>query len=115
MNSYRFISWLFAVFVIVGLIGAPLATSAAASQRSLGDMSAMSEDMPCCPAGHKNKSCPDCPFVATCMLMVVQAEPSATKAVQLSFQARKLSFAIIDLVADGLARAPPDHPPRILT
>ena len=78
-------------------------------------MAAMSGDMPCCPDGQKNKSCQDCPLVAMCMLTIVQAEPSATKGIQVSLQTRKLSFALVDLIGDGLIGAPPDHPPRILT
>jgi hypothetical protein len=71
-------------------------------------MSAMS-------AEQKNNGCQDCPLVATCMLTVAQAEPTPTNGIQVSFQTRQLSFAIVDLIADGLVGAPPDHPPRIST
>jgi len=59
----RLIGRLLAVFVIVGLVAAPLVTPAAAKPLPVGemsDMSAMSGDMPCCPDGQKNNSCPDC-------------------------------------------------------
>jgi len=49
------------------------------------------------------------------MLTIAQAEPSATNGIQVSFQTRRLSFALVDLIADGLIGAPPDHPPRIST
>src|SRR5216683_3212771 len=118
MNLRRLIGRLLAVFVIVGLVAAPLVSPAAAKPVPVGemsDMAAMSGDMPCCPNGQKNKSCPDCPLVAMCMLMIAQAEPSATNGIQVSFQTRRLSFALVDLIADGLIGDPPDHPPGIST
>jgi hypothetical protein len=115
MNFRRLIGRLLAVFVIVGLVAAPLVTPAAAKRLAVSDMAAMSGDMPCCPDGQKNKSCPDCPLVAMCMLTIAQAEPSPTNGIQVSFQARRLSFALVDLSADGIIGAPPDHPPRIST
>jgi len=116
MNLRRLIGRLLAVFVIVELVAAPLLMPAAAKPlpvREMSDMSAMSGDMPCCPDGQKNNSCPDCPLVATCMLTIAQVEPSPANVTQISFQARRLSYALVDLIADGLAGSPPDHPPRI--
>ena len=116
MNFRRLIGRLFAVFVIVGLVAAPLVTPAAAKRlgaAEMTDMAAMSGDMPCCPDGQKNKGCPDCALVATCMLTVAQVEPSPTTVIQVSFQTRRLSYALVDLIADGLVGSPPDHPPRI--
>ena len=118
MNFCRLIGRLLAVFVIVGLVAAPLETRAAAKPRPVGemsDMSAMSGDMPCCPDGQKSNSCTDCPLVATCMLTVAQVEPSPANVIQISFQTRRLSYTLADLIADGLFGSPPDHPPRILT
>jgi hypothetical protein len=117
MNLRRLIGGLLAVFVIVGLVAAPLITPAAAKRLPVGemsDMAAMPGDMPCCPDGQKNNSCQDCPLVAMCMLTIAQAEPSSANGVQAPFQTRKLSLAD-DLIADGLIGAPPDHPPRIST
>jgi hypothetical protein len=117
MNLYRLIGRLLAVFVIVGLLAAPLVTPAAAKRLPVGemsDMAAMSGDMPCCPDGQNNKSCQDCPLVAICMLTIALANPP-TSAIQVSFLTHRLSFALVDLTADGLMSAPPDHPPRILT
>jgi hypothetical protein len=118
MNLRRLIGRLLAVFVIVGLVVAPLVGPAAAERMAsagMSDMAAMSGDMPCCPDGQKNKSCPDCPLVAMCMLTIAQAEPFPTNAILVTFQTRKLSFALVDLIGDGLVGDPPDHPPRILT
>ncbi len=118
MNLRRLIGRLLAVFVIVGLAAAPLVSPVAAERLSVGemsDMAATSGDMQCCPDGQKSNSCQDCPLVAMCMLTIAQAEPSPANVIQVSFQTRSLSFALVDVVADGLIGAPPDHPPRILT
>ena len=118
MNLRRLIGRLLAVLVIVGLAAAPLVSPVAAERLSVGEMSdmvAMSGDMQCCPDGQKNNSCQDCPLVAMCMLTIAQAEPSPTNGIQISFQTRRLSFALADLIADGLMGDPPDHPPRIST
>src|SRR6266849_8166218 len=105
MNLRRLIGRLLAVFVIVELFAAPLVTPAAAKRLPVGemsDMAAMPGDMPWCPDGQKNNSCPDCPLVATCMLTIAQVEPSPANAVQVTFQTRRLSYALVDLIADGL-------------
>ena len=118
MNFRRLIGRLLAVFVIVGLVSAPLVTPAAAKRLSaagMTDMVTMSGDMPCCPDGQKSNGCKDCPLIAMCMLTIVQAEPFSTNVVQVSFQTRRLVFAFDDLIADGLIGSPPDHPPRIST
>jgi hypothetical protein len=118
MNLRRLTTCLLAVFVIVGLVAAPLVIPAAAKRLPVGemsDMAAMPGDMPCCPDGQKNNSCQDCPLVAMCMLTIAQADPSPTSGIQVSFQTRRLYFALVDLIADGLIGAPPDHPPRIST
>jgi len=118
MNLHRLIGRLLAVLVIVGLVAAPLVTPATAKRLPVGemsDMAAMSGDMTCCPDGQKSNSCQDCPLVAMCMLTIAQAYPSPTGAIEVSFLTSRLSFALVDLTADGLIGAPPDHPPRILT
>ena len=117
MNLRRIIGRLLAVFVIVGLVAAPLVTPAAANRLAaaeMTDMAAMSADMSCCPDGQKGNGCQDCPLVAMCMLTIALAEPSPTNGIQISFQTRRLSFALVDLTADCLIGDPPDHPPRIL-
>src|SRR5712672_1382772 len=116
MNLHRLIGRLLAVLVIVGLVAAPLVSPVAAKRLPVGemsDMAAMSGDMQCCPDGQKNNSCQDCPLVAMCMLTIAQVGPSPTDGVQISFQTRRLTFALVDLIGDGLIGTPPDHPPRI--
>jgi hypothetical protein len=118
MNFRRLIGRLLAVFVIAGLVAAPLLTPAAAKRLAVAemtDMSAMAADMQCCPDGQNNNNCQDCPLVAMCMLSIAQAEPSPTDGIQISFQTRRLAFALVDLIGDGLIGTPPDHPPRIST
>src|ERR1700682_3525802 len=116
MNLRRLIGRLLAVFVIVGLVAAPLVTPAAAKRLPVGemsDMAAMPGDMPCCPDEQKNNNCQDCPLVAMCMLTIAQAEPTSANGIQAPFPTRRLSYALVDLIADGLIGPPPDHPPRI--
>ncbi|MDH6262259.1 hypothetical protein [Bradyrhizobium sp. BR13661] len=116
MNLRRLIGRMLAIFVIVGLVFAPLVTPAAAKRLAaaeMTDMAAMSDAMPCCPDGQKSNNCRDCPLVAMCMLTIAQAEPSPTDGVQVSFQTSRLLFPLDDLIADGLIGSPPDHPPRI--
>lgn len=115
MNLYRLIGRLLAVIAVAALVAAPLVTPAAAKALAVADMSAMAGDMQCCPDGQKNNSCQDCPLVAMCMLTIAQAGPCPTDGVQISFQTRRLTFALVDLIGDGLVGAPPDHPPRIST
>jgi hypothetical protein len=115
MNVRRLIGRLLAMFVIVGLVAAPLVTPAAAKRLAaaeMSDMSAMSGDMPCCPDGQKNKGCQDCPLVAMCMLTIAQAEPSFASSVCAPLPTRTLFSAFDDLIADGLIGSPLDHPPR---
>jgi hypothetical protein len=110
--------WLLAVFVIVGIVIAPLVTPAAAKHIPVADMTemtAMSVAMPCCPDGEMKGGCPDCPLVAMCMLTMALAEPPLTTGIQVSFEPHRLFFALEDITADGLVGVPPDHPPRILT
>src|ERR1700694_6198831 len=99
MNLRRLIGRLLAVFVIVGLVAAPLVTPAAAKRLSVGemsDMAAMPGDMPCCPDGQKNNSCQDCPLVAMCMVTIAQAEPTSAHGIQVFFQNHRLFFALAD-------------------
>jgi hypothetical protein len=127
MNVRRLIGRLLAVFVIVGLVAAPMVTPAAAKRLPVAsmDMPAMSNDMTCCEAvmedgmtccsEKQSNDCQDCPLVAICTLTFAQAEPPPANAIPAPvLSTRSLFFAIDDLIADGLIGSPPDHPPRIL-
>jgi hypothetical protein len=102
--------------VTVGLVVAPLATPAAAARPQKTGMvgMSMSADMPCCPNEQKNKDCQDCPLVAMCILKTAQAGPSLTAALPVRHAIRTSHSVLDDVLADGLDRPPPDHPPRIL-
>lgn len=117
MGFHRFISFLFAVFITAGLAVAPLLAPAVAkpiaAAASADDMSAMSADMRCCPDRQKGNDCPDCPLVAMCMLKISQAGPSASENPP-RLPSRVQPFTFVELIADGLDRPPPDHPPRNL-
>jgi len=118
MDLRRLIGRLLAVFVIVGLVAAPLVTPVAAMHPAvtgMTDMAAMSDEMTCCPESQKGDSCQECPLVAMCMLTIAQAEPSAASSIQISLRAHRLNFAFVDVIADGLMSVPPDHPPRVST
>jgi hypothetical protein len=104
---------LLAVFLIVGLVAAPLMTPAAAQQVAATTMSLMPSDMPCCPDGHAQDGCKDCPLSAMCTLTVVQAAAPDAIGMHVSFNVRQLRLAPDDVAVDSLIGAPPDHPPRL--
>jgi hypothetical protein len=119
MNVRELFKLLLTILVSTGLTIAPLATPAmaehsmAAKMMQMGDMSDIGADMPCCPDQQKNKGCQDCPLVAICMLSALPAKPS-TDAVVIRLPSHQRLPAFDDIVADGLARPPPDRPPRLL-
>lgn len=126
MDVRQIIGRLLAVFVIIGLVTAPLAAPVAAKPVALAGLtdasamsmsmstSAMSDDMPCCPdSGAKTNGCQDCPLIALCMLTIAQAQPSPASGLPAPLPTVSLIPALDDLIGDGLVGAPPDHPPRI--
>jgi hypothetical protein len=117
MDRFRFIGRLLAVFVVVGLVAAPMATSAATkllTTHQSSDASTMSDDMPCCPDTQKTDDCQDCPLRAICMLGVSQIEPPLAIVIVAPLSTGRPFSIFDDLVADGLDGSPPDQPPRIL-
>jgi hypothetical protein len=116
MNLRRLLNLVFAAFVTLGLALSPLATPAASAHPQMAGMTDMSAsgDMPCCPDEQKSKNCQDCPLVAMCVLKTAQARPSTTEALPLRHAIRTTHAVRDDVVADGLDRPPPDHPPRSL-
>lgn len=115
MKVRRLIGFFLAVLVTVGLVAAPMVTLAAVKcspATQMVDMSAMSDDMPCCPDGQKNKGCQECPLVATCMSKIAQVGPSSVDGIPAPLPAQSQFLATNDLIADGLMGPPPDHPPR---
>jgi hypothetical protein len=116
MNFRRTIGRLLAVFVIAGLVTAPLASPVAAmgsANVAMSDMASMSGDMPCCPGTQKSNNCKDCPLLAACMMKNLVAHP-AVEAVVLRPASYHRIAVLDDVMNDGLNRPPPDHPPRTL-
>lgn len=122
MGFRRLIGHFLAVFVIAGLVMAPLVSPVAAmgpSNVAMSDMASMVDEMPCCPDTQKQpdtqkkNDCKDCPLLAICMLKNLVTQPIADVAVERSFKHYQPAVHD-DLMSDGLARPPPDHPPRIL-
>ncbi len=116
MIARRILRLMLAVLVTAGLMVAPLASPAAAgpvmtSGMQTADTQEMSADMPCCPDQPDHKQRQDCPLLAICMLKVLQAEPAVVMA-RLDPSTLALLRPLDDAIADGLARPPPDHPPR---
>ena len=124
MALRRLINLVLALCVTVGLAMGPVVTPAAAMQASMAmdDMSAMSPDqsssdamsadMPCCPSEPMSKACPDCPLMAICVMKTVQAGPSLASAMVVRHAVRTSHLFRDDVLADGVVRPPPDHPPR---
>lgn len=116
MRFRRLFGYLLAVFVVAGLVAAPLASPVAAiglSNGAITEMVSMTGDMPCCPDTQKNKDCKDCPLLAICALKTVAAHSAADPIVLRPARYHQIA-AHDDLTRDGLDRPPPDHPPRIL-
>ena len=114
MALHRLIARFLAVSVIAGLILAPLVTPVALKAAEVGGMSSMSADMPCCPDEQKIRDCQDCPLVAICALKTAQPGPSPTEVLPVRHAIRTVHSVLDDVLADGLKRPPPDHPPRNL-
>src|SRR6266702_5697480 len=117
MIARRILRLVLAVLVTAGLVVAPLVIPAAAgplmaSDVQMTDAQDMSADMPCCPDQQNSKQCQDCPLLAICMLKVLQAGPAVVTAI-LSSRALELLRPLEVVIADGLSRPPPDHPPRL--
>jgi hypothetical protein len=124
MDIRQLLKLLVALLVTASLTLAPLATPAAAEHllSSAGvpmpgtydmDMADMTADMPCCPDKEKSPACQDCPLVAICMMQVLLTGPS-TSPVGVNRRLGEQLHPLDDIIADGLARPPPDHPPRTL-
>jgi hypothetical protein len=112
---------LLAVFLIAGLVFAPLAARASVDSKASMAMAAamaddaanMSGDMPCCPEKSAPVDCADCPLMAICMATTLQAQPSADIA-----EAEPVMLGMLlpasDPEAESLGLLPPPKPPRSL-
>lgn len=119
MGPRKIFNWLIAVFVVAGLLAAPLSVPVMAATQATAvadNMQSMADDMPCCPGQHdqKSKDCGSCPFVALCMLTIPLPSPDGVGVLVDRTFSRNVFALPDDLLIDGLAQPPPDHPPRII-
>ena len=109
---------LLAIFVIAGLVFAPLsrpanAGVAMAAPVAAAEMAEMAADMPCCPDKSVPMDCDQCPLMALCMVTTLQpASPAGV------IEVRPVTVRLLapgsDPAAEGLGQHPPPRPPRFL-
>jgi hypothetical protein len=111
---------LFRLSLAVLLTAVPLAAPAVAAEHAMpaemmqmADMGDMAAATPCCPDKQKGNACQDCPLIAICMLQVLAAGPSG-HALLIRDPSHQRLHPLDDIIADGSAHPPPDHPPRHL-
>jgi hypothetical protein len=108
---------LLSVFLIAGLVFAPLATRAGmdsnmpGAMAAMADDAAMAEDMPCCPDKSAPVDCADCPLMAICLAKTLQAPPLASIA-EIEPVTLRMLLPASDPEADSLGLPPPPRPPR---
>jgi hypothetical protein len=123
MKLLAVIRWFLALGIAAGVAVGPTAPLMAAMPSAVTTMTMMAAgtdedtmqmagEMPCCPDQTKAKDCGSCPFVALCMLSVSLPAPSSTGVLIERYPLRTAFASIDDLLIDGLAAKPPDHPPR---
>jgi hypothetical protein len=113
MGMTRYMRLLFAVLISIGLALSPLVAAAPAAMHSATMQMAddMPDGMPCCPDKQKPNNCQDCPLFAICMAKIVPAEPSVSGLSIRNAESRTL-HPVDETAIAGLARPPPDQPPR---
>jgi hypothetical protein len=111
---------LLAVFLIAGLVLAPLAARAnvdsmasMATATMAGDAPAMSDDMPCCPDKSAPVDCDQCPLMALCVSTTLQA-PLPPGVAGLQAVTLRMLLPGSDPEVESVAYSPPPKPPRSL-
>jgi len=108
---------LLAVFLIAGLVLAPLAARAnvdsMASMAMAGNAAAMSDDMPCCPDKSAPVDCGQCPLMALCVSATLQA-PLPAGVAELQPVILQMLRPDSDPEVESLGYLPPPRPPRSL-
>ena len=111
---------LLAIFVIVGLVVAPLtarANTSAMAPMAMTAMSdgavAMSDDMPCCPEKSAPVDCDQCPLMALCVSTTLQA-PLPAGIAEIRPVTLRMLLPGSDPEVDSLGYSPPPKPPRSL-
>ena len=115
MIATRFLHFLLASLISIGLAIAPLAIPATAGdgqpEGGMMQMADMSGDMPCCPEKQKQSDCQDCPLLAICMAKVLQNE-APTDGLPVRDASSRALRPLDEPLRAGLTRPPPDQPPR---
>jgi hypothetical protein len=110
---------LLAVFLIAGLVFAPLAarangnSMASMAMTSMSGDAAMSEDMPCCPDKSAPVDCDQCPLMALCAATTLQA-PLPAGIAEIQSVTRRMLLPGSDPEVESVAYSPPPKPPRSL-
>ncbi len=110
---------LLAIFVIVGLVIAPLSaranTGAMApmAMTAMPDEAAMSDDMPCCPEKSAPIDCDQCPLMALCVSTTLQA-PLPAGIAEIQPVTLRMLLPGSDPEVESLGYSPPPKPPRSL-
>jgi hypothetical protein len=109
---------LLAVFVIVGLVIAPLTVRANAGAMEAmaiasisGDAAVMSEDMPCCPDKSAPVDCDQCPLMALCVPTTWQP-PLPAGLAEIQPVALRMLLPVSDPEVESVGYSPPPKPPR---
>ena len=111
---------LLAVFLIAGLVFAPLSTPANAGMgmgmalpTAAAEMADMATDMPCCPDKSMPMDCDQCPLMALCMVTNFHV-PSPAGMIEIRPVTMRLLAPGSDPQGDSLGQYPPPRPPRSL-
>ena len=109
---------LLAVFLIAGLVFAPLAVRANGNSMAMTSMSGdhmadMSEDMPCCPDKSAPVDCDQCPLMALCAATTLQA-PLPAGIAEIQSVTLRMLLPGSDPEVESIGYSPPPKPPRSL-
>ncbi|MBR1285657.1 hypothetical protein JQ597_26755 [Bradyrhizobium sp. AUGA SZCCT0177] len=110
------LSRLLAIFVIAGLVFAPLSRPANAGNgvaMTAPVAAEMAAEMPCCPDKSVPMDCDQCPLMALCMVTNFHA-PSPVGMIEIRPVTVRLLAPGSDPEADSLGQHPPPRPPRSL-
>ena len=118
MKIWFHLGRLLAIFVIAGLVFAPLSRPANAGMAmpapvAAAEMAEMAADMPCCPDKSVPMDCDQCPLMALCMVTNFHA-PSPAGMIEIRPVTVRLLAPGSDPEADSLGQHPPPRPPRSL-
>jgi hypothetical protein len=109
--------WPLAIFLIAGLVFAPLAARANVGSMATVSMAdgaaSMSDDMPCCPEKSAPMDCADCPLMALCVSTTLQA-PLPAGIAEIQPVTLRMLLPGSDPEVESVAYSPPPKPPRSL-